>query len=398
MKETIMTIQTDTVNTDGKEANRILKTLEEQTEKDIDEVQKENNKKLYIGAVNLLNVLERQYKLAIDLNNLAQRHENYKNIVRGKAHDPDNIQNNVINYWDSFRQLSREIKNNKDSALRIYEALMIFQKVINEVLNQKVQMVWVFQDLPDIGPLIVEADSKYFVNPELNFNELEYRYNVTANQYQQLIDAHSLKIFVDPGEITSLTSAYKETIWRFRHANYKKNGKKTSMKMVLYLINNHWYGVKIAAGGDISEAYADYALKKLNNLFINLDLEHKVQRFLLGVDNSVQGVLGVDNQSGLLAGDLNKQTQEGSIQYAVKGNRASSLGIKQIMDLAKEIKDKAGAYSRTDLQSLKDYNRNKKQTRNQLLPSLNKYVLEQLGVSQKEFSKLKRTIRARSGN
>ena len=397
---TTMTIQTDTVETNPKEADNIVQILKKQTQIDINKIQDENNKKLYIGAINLLNTLEKQYKLATDLDNLAQRHESYKNMVKREARNPDNIQGNVTKYWDSFRQLSKKIKNNKDSALRIYEALMTFQKIINEVLGQKVQMVWVFSDLPDIGPLIVEADSKYFVNPQINSGELQYRYNVAKKQYQELKHKNSLKLFVEPGEITSLTSAYNETIWRFRHANYKnkKNGKMTSMKVVLYLINNHWYGVKIAAGGDISEAYADFALNKLNDLFVKLDLEHKVQRFLLGVEGVAGGVLNVDNQSGLLAGDLSKKTQDGSIQYAVKGTRASSLGIKQIMDLAEEIRNKAGEYSRADLQSLKEYNRSIKQTRNVLLPSLNKYVLEQLQVSQKEFKQLEQTIRARSGN
>jgi len=87
-----------------------------------------------------------------------------------------------------------------------------------------------------------------------------------------------------------------------------------------------WLKAMVNKQGDIKEAYASVILdRKINSnkLFNDEKLDNNVHSFM-------EEVAKVDSESGLLKGDVTV----GQIEYAIKGVKASTLGLTQVIQIA----------------------------------------------------------------
>jgi hypothetical protein len=101
--------------------------------------------------------------------------------------------------------------------------------------------------------------------------------------------------------------------------------------------------MRVSGGeGDINEAYVSFAM--LNNEIPTFqeEMEENVEDYMT---DTTSGVGVVDNVSGLLQGDVSVN----GIEYAVKSAGASTLGLKQVIELATTIKNKSGRYTEEEL-------------------------------------------------
>ena len=324
----------------------------------------------------------------IEQSNNTRRLENrinqYRNNIIAKKENPDSIDNAVTSYYGHLQQVLRQNQLNETTRKEYYECIMTYQKEMNEILGQTVQMTFVFENTGEI----IFMDSKDLVNGYDN-EAGKFRYDLDlANNAQiqktvyDFIEGTNFKI----EDTIPLRDTYKEVIWRFRVAKKLKNSsnnRKTNFCMVLYYIKDHWNGVKVSAGGDISQAYANFALNHTFEPFINKERELRVEYFLFGVQNGSQvyktksreqirkwnfGVIGIDNESGFLAGD----TSLNSIEYGIKGIGASSLGVKQIFDFAENVVNKKGAFSKDDIEQWKRDANQRASTRNRMYEHINR--------------------------
>ena len=75
----------------------------------------------------------------------------------------------------------------------------------------------------------------------------------------------------------------------------------------------------------------------------------------------MEEIAKVDNESGLLKGDVTV----GRIQYAVKGIKAQTLGLQQIINVAQQIMNQAN-YAKENLQQVKEDFHKKANSRNHI--------------------------------
>ena len=99
----------------------------------------------------------------------------------------------------------------------------------------------------------------------------------------------------------------------------------------------------------------------INDIFKTAgDNEHRVKIFICGMTNEILlhgqtaiitlgGVQNVDNISGLLQGDIREYSNAGTIEYAIKSENASVLGLSQGLLLASIILKSAGTFGKDDL-------------------------------------------------
>ena len=118
-----------------------------------------------------------------------------------------------------------------------------------------------------------------------------------------------------------------------------------------------WLKASVGQQGDIKEAYASILLdRRINSvkLFDDEKLDNNVHSFM-------EELAKVDDESGLLSGDVTV----GQIEYAIKGVKASTLGLAQIIDVAKKILEKT-SYIKEDLEQQKREFHEKANTRNKI--------------------------------
>lgn len=297
---------------------------------------------LYEAALTYLGIVERvsdeieafEYALqaASDL-----RKQIRETLNNPKARRKDFMKNDAYKQLDAYRT-----KILKDDAIEeLYAATFEFQRVLNYVLDQKSVMVYV--TIKDGKPQIIQFNEMDFISfGASSSNQLTGRFNITKRRLAELKNKVSV---IDPAEfedvdldrLAGLQDTYNEVIRRFQLA------RQVDSDMVLWNIGNEWYGMRVSGGeGDINEAYVSFAM--LNNEIPTFQegMEENVEDYMT---DTTSGVGVVDNVSGLLQGDVSVN----GIEYAIKSAGASTLGLKQIIELATTIKNKSGRYTEEEL-------------------------------------------------
>lgn len=206
---------------------------------------------------------------------------------------------------------------------QLYSSAFEFQHALNRILGQKVQMIFVWRDKRG------HVETYEFEERELlkfDYNKLHQLTGRFANLNKQfkasLTPLEKTLIQNDQQEqwLAGLQSAFNETSWRYEHG---------TKGLVLFKDEaGNWVPFFVSAQGDINEGYAAALLSDMNNPENwGSDLEWQVYTFLM------EYVANVDNQSGLLRGDITV----GNIEYAVKSAGASTLGLTQLKVLAQTI-------------------------------------------------------------
>lgn len=389
-----------TISQDPTTAQIVQREIDNNVTTDLSKEVQTIEQQLYNDAKEFLENTENIFKKLKDDLNLAERMNQYRQQVQNSKQSED-IESKVSVYYSAYKELSGQLLKRTGLIKEFYKYMMKFHSKINLVLEQEIEMVFVFYNKGN--PIILSQDGVKFIEPQLREGVLNLRYRLT----QKSVDLNSTKILFKADEIADLTTAYKETRWRFNYIKEKTKHKVKNNKtkeqtfdrlyIVMYeLPDNVWHGVSVSSLGDINEAYATFALHHLNSLFEGIGLEQKVEKFLLGVPNiNIQGVFGVDSESGLLAGDTYSINKEGQrIAETIKSDRASVMSIDQVLKLAQIIVGKNGTFGKQDLQSIQSFLHGKTPpVRNQIINDLKGYVLQH--VNENVLYDIQGTIHSR---
>ncbi len=356
--------------------DNMTKVVEQTGDKVIDQQSKNFSEEIKKYAQDFLNIINQNKKeLANMENNLQREKQSVRAIQKADTDAPYE--------WRILSQ-NRHLMLKKDHYREMVTASLIFQSQLNELLKQKVELVYVYQDeknnptLYTIDPASLFPILTYKKNKDLAVGTFEQGENnfkaaLTKLTEYQLYEKFNLDYF---------NYTYKQIIWRFNYARSKKA--KNPKNWVMWLNpqykprkkQNKWNKATVSSAGDIKEAYASIVLKREINsvkLFNDKKLDNNVHSFM-------EQVAKVDNESGLLAGDVTV----GQIEYAIKGIFAQTLGMNQIVAVAQEILDKAN-YSKKDLKNKKDDFHKKAGTRNKI----EKLAKEEQKAWEEDLKKLK---------
>ena len=237
---------------------------------------------------------------------------------------------------DSTFEWRTQIENRKMMLKRDYyrqmiQAALTFQNQLNQLLGQIVQLVYVYQD--DRGnPVLYSLDQNSLKSAliyQSNKGKIMGRFRENENFKSYLTELSNYDLS-DEFNIDFFNYTYKQTIWRFNYGHKKKTD------LIMWLNPSSkpkWLKAHVDQTGDIKQAYASVVLdRKINQkkIFNNQKLDTNVHDFM-------EEIAKVDNESGLLKGDVTV----GRIQYAVKGIKAQTLGLQQIINVAQQIMNQA---------------------------------------------------------
>lgn len=209
----------------------------------------------------------------------------------------------------------------KDLQRPVYEKFFDFQNKFNLYFGQIIQMVFLYRD--EDGQLqlgLSNNDLSHVV--ENQFGGLEY--SIQGIQQELILqDANYDSSSIDE----AANSIYDR--WEVAKRVYKKS----TYLPILWYLNGQWDGRKVNNKGTIAEAYANLYI---NQIVLEGDLEYKVAQYIC---DPTYGMYSVDNTLGFVVGDINK----GSVQYAVKSNRAGLMGMYKVHQFIQKIRKSFGA-------------------------------------------------------
>lgn len=123
---------------------------------------------------------------------------------------------------------------------------------------------------------------------------------------------------------STLEQAYYHSLQRFRKTK----------RYIYWNIKDGSGAIEPTSEGPINEAYASYVLQKKSVKYGGL--EYNIRDFALN------GVLKVDNVSGILRGDVDLK----SLQVSIKSKNASDMGVSQLLAIALAITKTQGAITK----------------------------------------------------
>lgn len=333
--------------------DNMTKIVEQTGYKVIDQQGKNFSNKIKQYAQEYLSIIERNQKELEELNKILQ-HE--KEVVQSiKQADT-----NAPYKWRILSQ-NRHLMTKKDHWREMVTASLKFQNQINELLNQKVELVYVYQDEKD-NPVLYTLDQSslssalYYQN---NKGKIAGRFKQDRNNFLSYLTNLTKYQLYENFNLDYFNYTYKQVIWRFNYGHQKNTD------LIMWLNPSYtgfngkvkWLKASVNKRGDIKEAYASVILDRQINsikLFNDEKLDNNVHSFM-------EQVAKVDNESGLLKGDVTV----GQIEYAIKGASASTLGLKQIIEVAQTILNKTN-YLKSDLKNQKEEFHKKAVTRNHI--------------------------------
>ena len=292
--------------------NKVIDIFDEETNKTIETIISSNANQLQVLAANFLknynNVKDQIYKI-----------EDYSEKMQQLRHSAKNSQTSLPKEYEN---LEKERKNlmNKSWWEKVESNANQFQIGLNSLLNQKIATVYVSVSGKKGSKKvsIYELPQGEFIKPSISSsNKLVGRYQVslkTLKNLQKIIPEESRNIEdLDYTYLTALERYEKMKTHKFYGFYWINSRKKYEM-------------VSVSNKGDIGEAYLNAALGK-RKILMGKNIEGNLKRF-------AKLVVQVDSGSGLLFGDF---TGANGIEYAAKSQGASTLGMQQMVDLAKDI-------------------------------------------------------------
>ena len=318
--------------------DEMTKTVEKTGDQVIDEQGRVFSEQIKEYAENFINVIRRSEKGLKNYQDLLKRQQNaVRGIQQAKTESTYEWRTAINN---------RHLMTKKDFYRQMVTAALKFQTQLNTLLNQKVELVYVYQDEKN-NPVLYTIDQQslsaalYYQSDKGKISGrffqterfLSYLNNLTK---YQLSEKFNIQYF---------NYTYKEVIWRFNYGHSKKTD------LIMWLNPNFgqkgtkWLKAMVNKQGDIKQAYASVVLdRSINSVktFNNEKLDNNVHDFM-------QEVAKVDSESGLLKGDVTVD----QIEYAIKGASASTLGLQQIITIAQNIIGKT-VYLEQDLKKQKE--------------------------------------------
>lgn len=281
------------------------------------------------------------------------------------------LQKNIQNYikeaniqasyeWRTLIQ-NRHLMERKDFWREMVTASLKFQSQLNELLDQKVELVYVFNDRRN-NPILYTIDQRTLTSVlsyQSNRGKIKGRFT-QSSKFKACLNNLTRYQLYENFNLNYFNYTYKQVIWRFNYGHSKGSD------LIMWLNpiyrgpdgrTTKWLKASVGQQGDIKEAYASILLdRRINSvkLFDDEKLDNNVHSFM-------EELAKVDDESGLLSGDVTV----GQIEYAIKGVKASTLGLAQIIDVAKKILEKT-SYIKEDLEQQKREFHEKANTRNKI--------------------------------
>lgn len=333
--------------------DNMTKIVEQTGYKIIDQQGKIFSNKIKQYAQEYLNIIKRNQEELKELNKILQ-HE--KEVVQSIKQ----ANTNAPYEWRILSQ-NRHLMAKKDHWREMVTASLKFQNQINELLNQKVELVYVYQDEKN-NPVLYTLDQSslssalYYQN---NKGKIAGRFKQDRNNFLSYLTNLTKYQLYENFNLDYFNYTYKQVIWRFNYGHQKNTDLIMWLNPFYTGLNGKvkWLKASVNKRGDIKEAYASVILDRQINsikLFNDEKLDNNVHFFM-------EQVAKVDNESGLLKGDVTV----GQIEYAIKGASASTLGLKQIIEVAQTILNKIN-YLKSDLKNQKEEFHKKAVTRNHI--------------------------------
>lgn len=277
------------------------------------------------SEVSLRGQTDEMLKLVMNaLNDFEQKYTEYKKLL---------IQKRQLKKSEKVipDELREEIKRWQEP---IYSSFFNFQNLFNEYFNQIIKMVFVYKDNNNELTLGISE------------NNLD---NLIMNQYGKLsYDIKNLEkelILENEDYDSVLLDETANSIYERWDIAKSTTGKSTWLP-ILWKIGEEWRGANVNNKGTIAEAYANFYL---NKIIFSGDLENRVEFYI--TDNK-NGMFSVDNTLGFFIGDVNR----GQVQYAIKSQGASPMGMARVYEYIKKIKNTLGqeASEENILEALKE--------------------------------------------
>ena len=328
----------------------MVKQTEQPGEQVIKQRIEDFNSKIKNYAQKYLNVIERDNKAL----------EEYSNTLKREKMTVAQIKEaNLESSYEWRTQIeNRHMMLKKDYYREMVTATLIFQSELNELLGQTVELVYVFSDDSN-NPVLYTLDTKSLqaaLSYERNKKAITGRFREGRNDFNSYLTQLTKYELCEDFNLDFFNYTFKQVIWRYDYG-HKKNKANLVLWLNPFSTGTKWLKAQITNSGDIKQAYASVILdRKINGtkLFNDSQLDNNVHSFMEELEK-------VDNESGLLKGDVTI----GKIQYAIKGIAAQTLGIQQVIDLAKKIINDAN-YSKQDLENQKKEFHEKAKTRNHI--------------------------------
>lgn len=206
-----------------------------------------------------------------------------------------------------------------------YESFFIFQNLFNEYYEQIIQMTFVNR-LPNGSFELVLFDNNMKHIKENEFGSLEYEMGEISKIFKYELDEYNP---------TLLDETANEVYYRWDCAKIKAN---KGRRPILWNINGVWQGRTVNNKGTIAEAYANFYINKIT---FNGNIESRVGFY---VTDSEHGMQSVDNTMGFILGDISA----GNVQFAIKTNRASPMGMYRVRQFISKIRKQLGQTSTSE--------------------------------------------------
>ena len=341
------------INIDEQEKERLSKDQFNEIDNQIEEAVDKEIIKLKTVALKYLNELD---KIKNEINQ-------FKNLLSHQRAIRKNYKNNYNTIEEYIQGREQQYAFlHSDIPKRFYESTFNFQTALNNCLEQKIVMVYVYENTngePELYEILNEDILKFDVASRSN--NFIARYQPTKNNLENSMKRLQIDSILN-FNLPALKNTYKETLFRYRCSRKKNN------RIVLWQNPlKTWHHVFISSEGDIAETYATIVLlNRKSPDFNNINME-------LNIEDFAKEVLNVDNMSGMLQGDVTV----GNIEYGIKTLGASALSTNQLIKMAKTIL-KDAEFSKEKLLKEKQKLAKKAKTRNKIVDGLENTVTDSI--------------------
>lgn len=301
---------------------------------EITEQAKMNKEQLQKEAALFLNSIEMCQSVITQLENYYMEQKKKREALRANIKDPKKL-SEILKSNEVYQQLSKKtwgtLKNNQVQAIlkKFYNEAFRFQRALNTAVGQTVKMIFIAGG-KNVGAYEMPMDASHLEFGFSSDGSIVGRYNFSAkaveiaeasnqliNIGQQLEKELQLRF-----SLSGLNATYNEVLYR-----YRKSKAIAKARYIMWNLGGGWELYSVTSSGDLSEKYGGFVLNNKEYPKFESGMEQNVADFMTAGEQ-------VDSTSGLLKGDI---SGENGTEYALKSNRATTLGLSQMKNAALEI-------------------------------------------------------------
>lgn len=217
-------------------------------------------------------------------------------------------------------QVLQAIKNGVQNT-NFEKAKYAFIDDLNAFLGQSMTTVYVHTDLKKQQIQLIEIPHNQ-IDTFFKWNDFKNKFTVAGIGTIRKMEGKRVENLSFTN--SPLEEAYYHSLQRFRKTK----------KYIYWNIKNGSGAIEPTSEGPINEAYAAYVLQQ--KTVKHSGLEYNVRDF------SLNGVLKVDNISGILRGDVDLK----KVQVSIKSKNASDMGVSQLLAIALVITKTQGTITK----------------------------------------------------